>query len=315
MRIAIVGAGGVGGILAGLLARAGAEVALVARGAHLEAIRRNGLRVESPLGSFTVRVSVSAEPADLSPVEAVLVAVKAWQVQEVAPRLPPLLGPGALVLPLQNGVEAAGTLARALGEGAVAGGVINLLAWLEGPGKARHVGDPPRVVMGERPGGPRRERLEPLKGALVRAGVEVDLVDDAERAVWEKFLLVEPWGAVAAAARAPLGVLRGLAEARALWMKAMEEVLALAAARGVAIPRDAAERMVERLDGLTPSATASMQRDIGAGRRSELEDQVGAVVRLGRAAGVATPVHEALYAVLLPQEAAARGTIPAFPRT
>jgi 2-dehydropantoate 2-reductase len=136
-----------------------------------------------------------------------------------------------------------------------------------------------------------------------------------ERAVWEKFLLVEPWGAVAAAARAPLGALRGLPEARALWVKAIEEVAALAAARGVALPQDAVEKTVERLDGLTPGATASMQRDIGAGRPSELEDQVGAVVRLGRAAGIATPVHDALYAVLMPQEAAARGRLPPFPRT
>ncbi|HVO21414.1 MAG TPA: 2-dehydropantoate 2-reductase [Anaeromyxobacter sp.] len=320
MRISIVGAGGVGGLLAGLLARSGEEVAVVARGAHLEAVRRGGLRVESPLGSFTVRVSAAADPAALGPSGAVLVAVKAWQVREVAPRLAPLLGPGAVVVPLQNGVEASSELARALGPAAVAGGVVNVLAWLEGAGRVRHVGDPPRVTMGELPGagrggGAAGPRLAPLQAALQRAGVAAELVEDVERAVWEKFLLVEPWGAVAAAARAPLGSLRSQPEARALWERAMAEVAALAAARGVALPKDAVATTAARLDALTPGATASMQRDIGSGRPSELEDQVGAVVRLGRAAGVQTPVHDALYAVLMPQEAAARGRLPPFPRT
>jgi 2-dehydropantoate 2-reductase len=246
------------------------------------------------------------------------VAVKAWQVRELAPLLPPLLGPGAVAVPLQNGVEAAGELSRALGPAAVAGGVINVLAWLDGAGRVRHVGDPPLVTLGALPGGGEaapRARLELLRGALARAGVAVEVVDDVERAVWEKFLLVEPWGAVAAAARAPLGPLRTVPETRALWVKAMEEVAALAAARGVALPADAVARTAARLDVLPPGATASMQRDVGAGRPSELEDQVGAVVRLGGAAGIPTPVHQALYALLAPQEAAARGGLPPFPRT
>jgi len=321
MRIAIVGAGGVGGLLAGLLAKSGQEVAVVARGAHLEAIRREGLRVESPLGSFTARLSAAADPASLGPAEAVLLAVKAWQVREVAPLLPPLLGPGAVAVPLQNGVEAAGELVRALGPAAVAGGVINVLAWLEGAGRVRHTGDPPLVIMGELRAGARAEpqgkgpRLEPLRAALAGAGARAELADDVERAIWEKFLLVEPWGAVAAAARAPLGILRSQPAARALWERAMAEVAALAAARGVTLAADAVAATTARLDSLTPGATASMQRDIGAGRPSELEDQVGAVVRLGRAARVPTPVHDALYAVLAPQEAAARGSIPRFERT
>jgi 2-dehydropantoate 2-reductase len=323
MRIAIVGAGGVGGLLAGLLARSGAEVAVVARGAHLEAIRREGLRVDSSLGSFTARVAAAADPAALPPAEAVLVAVKAWQVKEVAPRLAPLLAPGAVVVPLQNGVEAADELADALGPGSVAGGVVNVLAWIDGPGRVKHVGDPPRVTMGELPGGGGQggagaaagPRLEGLAAALRGAGAAARVVDDVRRAIWEKFLLVEPWGAVAAAARAPIGVLRSVPQARALWEQAMREVAALAASRGAALPADAVARTSARLDGLTPEGTASMQRDLGAGRPSELENQVGAVLRLARASGVATPVHEALYAVLLPQEQAARGTIPRFPRT
>lgn len=141
------------------------------------------------------------------------------------------------------------------------------------------------------------------------------LVEDVERATWEKFLLVEPWGAMAAASRAPLGVLRSVPPLRALHERAAEEVASLARARGVALPPDAVARTTAFLDRLAPEATVSMQRDIGAGRPSELEDQVGAVVRLGKAAGVAVPVHETVYGLLAAQELAARSGIPRFPRT
>jgi 2-dehydropantoate 2-reductase len=318
MRIAIVGAGGVGGLLAGLLARAGEEVLLVARGAHLEAIRARGLRVDSPLGHFTVRLSaVSDDPASLGQAEAILLAVKAWQVEEAAPRLRPLLAPGAVVVPLQNGVEAAERLAALLPAEAVAGGVINVISWIDGPGAVKHAGVTPRVSMGER--GPRaaREsaRLAALARALESAGMEARVAPDVERAVWEKFILVEPWGAVAAASRAPFGVVRLVPELRRLHVAAMEEVLALARARGVALAPDVVESTLSYLETIPADATVSMQRDLGAARPSELDDQLGAVSRLAAQAKVPAPIHDVLYAALLPQELAARGRIPRFPRT
>jgi 2-dehydropantoate 2-reductase len=318
VRIAIVGAGGVGGLLAGLLARAGVEVRLVARGAHAEAIRRDGLRVDSPLGVFSVRIPVVAEdPAAIGPVDAVLVAVKAWQVAGLAPRLAPLVAAGGVAVPLQNGVEAAGRLAAALGEERVAGGLVAVLAWIDGPGAVRHVGAMLRVRVGER--GQRAAapspRLEALAAALRSAGADVEVVADVERASWEKFLLIEPWGAVAAVARAPIGVVRSVPETRALLVRALEELAAVARARGVALAPDAVARTLALLDGVPPEGTASMQRDLGAGRPSELEDQVGAVVRLAREAGTGVPVHEVILAALLPQERAARGEVARFPRT
>jgi 2-dehydropantoate 2-reductase len=318
MRVVIVGAGGVGGLLAGLLARAGEEVAVVARGAQLEAIRRDGIRIDSPLGRFTQRLAaVEQDPASLGRADAVLVAVKAWQVPEVAPSLAPLLAGGGVAVPFQNGVEAADQLEAALGADQVAGGVANMIAWIDGPGAVKHVGGPPRVALGERGARAQRPspRLEALAAALGRARVEARVVEDIERESWEKLLLVEPWGVIGAATRAPVGVLRAVGETRALHLAAMEEVAALARARGVALPADAVARTLALLDGVAAEATVSMQRDIGAGRSSELEDQTGAVLRLARAAGVAVPVHGALNAVLLPQEAAARGRIPRFPRT
>ncbi len=318
MRIVIAGPGGVGGLLAGLLARAGTEVDLVARGAHGEAIRRDGLRVSSPLGTFTQRfAAVADDPAALRPAEAVLVAVKAWQVAELAPRLAPLLAGGGVAVPLQNGVEAAGRLAAALGEERVAGGLLSVLSWIDGPGSVKHVGGAPRMQVGERGarGGEPSPRLEALASALRAAGAEVDVVPDVQRAIWEKFLFIEPWGAVAAASRAPAGVVRSVPETRALLVRAQEELVALARARGVDLPADAVARACALIDGVPSDATASMQRDLGAGRPSELEDQVGAAVRLAREVGVAVPVHEALHAVLLPQERAARGATPRFERT
>ncbi|HEY6100081.1 MAG TPA: 2-dehydropantoate 2-reductase [Anaeromyxobacter sp.] len=315
MRIAIAGAGGVGGLLAGLLARAGNEVFVLARGAHAEAIRRDGLRVASPRETFTARVAaVSDDPAALGPAEAVLVAVKAWQVAELAPRLAPLLAKGGIAVPLQNGVEAAARLAAGLGEPRVAGGLVSVLAWIDGPGAVRHMGGVPRLKIGPRAPG-QAPALEALAGALRGAGSEVEIVADVERASWEKFLLIEPWGAVAAAARAPAGVVRSVPETRALLVRAQEELAAVARARGVALPADAVARALAIIDSVPPEGTSSMQRDIGAGRASELDDQVGAVVRLARAVGVPVPIHETLHAALLPQEHAARGIVPAFGRT
>ncbi len=315
MRIAIAGAGGVGGLLGGLLGRAGNEIVVLARGAHGDAIRRDGLRVDSPLGAFTVRVAgVSEDPAALGAVDAVLVAVKAWQVAELAPRLAPLLARGGIAVPFQNGVEAPGRLAAALGDARVAGGLVSVLAWIDGPGAVKHMGGPPRVKMGARAEG-QAAPLERLAGALRAAGAEVELVEDVERAIWEKFLFIEPWGAIASAARAPVGVVRTTAETRALLERAQEELAAVARARGVALAKDVVARTLAAIESFPAGSTSSMQRDIGAGRPSELEDQVGAVVRLARGVGVPVPVHETLYAALLPQEGAARSAIPRFERT
>lgn len=318
MRIAIVGAGGVGGLLGGLLARSGAEVRILARGAHGHAIRAGGLRVDSPLGRFTAPVAaVSDDPAALGPADAVLVAVKAWQVSDVAPRLAPLVAAGGVAVPLQNGVEAAGRLAAALGEERVAGGIVSVLAWIEAPGSVKHVGGPPRVKIGERGERAARPsaRLEALAGALRAAGAECEVVADIEGATWEKFLLIDPWGTVAAAARAPIGVVRTVPESRALLVAAMEEVARLARARGVSLPDDVVAKTLASVDGFPFEGTASMQRDLGAGRPSELADQTGAVIRLARDAGVPVPIHEVLHAALVPQERAARGELARFVRT
>jgi len=296
----------VGGLVGGFLAHAGAEVAFVARGAQLAALREGGLRVESPRGSFHLpRVEASDDPASLAPADAVLVAVKGWQVREVAPRLGSLLAEGGFALPLENGVDAADVLARALGEERVVGGLCHVFAWIEAPGVVRHAGDTLRVTLGERRGGT-SPRVEALAAALRAARVDAVVAPDIEAAAWEKFLFIAPFGGVGAVTRAPIGVVRSQPETRALLTAAIEEVAAVGRARGVRLPADAAARAIAVLDGLAPDSTASMHRDLQAGRPSELLDQTGAVVRMAREGGIPVPVHTVLFAALLPQEQAAR---------
>ena len=306
MRVAVVGAGGVGGLIGGLLARAGTQVAFVARGDHLAAMRANGLRVDSPRASFTVTpVQASEDPAALGTVDVVLVAVKGWQVRDIAQRLSPLFGESTFAVPLENGVEAGNDLARVLGEERVAGGLCHMLSWMEAPGRIRHVGQILRVTLGERRGGA-SPRIEALAAALRAAEVDVVVSEDVEAATWEKFLFIEPFGAVGAVTRAPIGVTRSLPETRQLLVAAMNEIASLARARGVNLAPEAVARSLELLDKLPADGTASMQRDIVAGRPSELFDQTGAVVRLGKDAALPVPIHVCLYAALLPQEQTAR---------
>jgi len=310
LRIAVFGVGGVGGYFGGRLAQAGQDVVWVARGATLEALRERGLAVASGRGDFHLPppLRASAEPAKLGPVDAVLLAVKAWQLDEVTPGLRPLVAAGGFVLPLQNGIEAAEALADALGPERVVGGLCRIISEIESPGRIRHSGGEPSVTLGELDNAP-SERTARLRDAFLAAGVRAEIPPDIHAARWEKFLFIASASAVGAATRAPIGVVRSLPETRDLLIQAMEEVRALARARGVALDGAVLERTLEFVDRLPPHGTASMQRDLAAGRPSELEAQSGAVVRLGRQAGVPTPVHELLYRILLPQEQRARGAV------
>jgi 2-dehydropantoate 2-reductase len=308
MRVVVVGAGGVGGIVGGLLSRAGVDVAFVARGAQLAAMRERGLHVESVRGTFQLEeVEVSQDPASLAPADVVLVAVKAWQVPELAPKLAPLLARDGFVVPLENGVDSADTLARALGGDRVVGGLCHMLAWVEAPGMVRQDGEILRVILGERRGDA-SPRIEALARALRGAGVEAAVSDDVEAASWEKLVFIAAFGGVGAVTRAPVGVVRAIPETRSLLRTAMEETAAVGRARGVRVSPEAVPAALAIIDRLPPDATASMQRDIQAGRPSELMDQNGAVVRkAGEAAvPVPVPVHAFLLAALLPQERTAR---------
>jgi 2-dehydropantoate 2-reductase len=306
MRIAIFGTGGAGGYFGARLAQAGEDVVFVARGAHLDAIRKHGLRVESIRGDVHIRPARATDrPDEIGPVDWVVCGVKAWQVSAAAQAMRPLMGARSAVLPLQNGVEAADQLAAVLGREHVVGGAAWIASHVAAPGIIRHIGVEPRVVLGELDGRA-SARAEALRDAFVRAGERAELSADIGAVVWAKFVFIAAVSGVGAVTRVPVGESRALAETRRLLAAAIEETAALARAHGVALAPDVAAATLAFIDQLTPHTTASMQRDIADGRPSELEAQNGAAVRLGRALGVPTPTHEFLYAALLPLERRAR---------
>jgi 2-dehydropantoate 2-reductase len=308
VRIAVFGTGGVGGYFGGRLAEGGCSVAFLARGAHLAALRRDGLQVESVAGDFVVQpAEATADPHDVGTVDVVLLGVKAWQVPEAADAILPMLRPDSVVVPLQNGVEAADQLAAVVGPHRVLGGLCKIVSYIAGPGRIRHAAIDPRIEFGERDGR-RSERVQALKAAFETArGVSVGTPQDIEAAVWEKFLFIAPFSGVGAVTRAPAGDIRSIPETRLMLQAAMQEVFDLARARGHPLRADAVSRTLGYVDGLPPDATSSMQRDILDGKPSELEFQNGTVVRLGRESGLSVPVNECLYRSLLPAEAKARG--------
>lgn len=309
MRVAVFGAGGVGGYFGGRLAQAGHDLLFIARGEHLKALQERGLRVDSVAGDFHLQpVEATGDPAQAGVVDAVLVGVKAWQVAEAARAMQPLVGPDTFVVPLQNGVEAPRQLAEVLGAEHVLGGLCRIISAVVAPGHIRHAGLEPYIAFGELDNRP-SERTARLRDTFLRAGVAAEIPADIQVAMWTKFLFIAALSGVGAVTRAPAGVLRGLPETRAMLVQAMEEILAVAQARGIDLSQQAIEQTLALIDGLPPQGTASMQRDVMAGRPSELESQNGAVVRLGQEVDVPTDLHTFIYHSLLPLELKARGQV------
>jgi 2-dehydropantoate 2-reductase len=306
MRIAVMGAGAVGGYFGGRLAVAGNEVTFLVRGQTLEALKRAPLRVKSIKGNFEVRVPATDDPAEIEPVDVVLVGVKAWQLSEAAKAIRRMPGRSSCVVPLQNGMEAPAELAAILGRGRVAGGLCRIVAETIGPGEIDHYWAEPSIAFGELDPLQNRERLEELRNAFTSAGVRCDIPRDIAAAMWEKFLFITPWGSLGAVTRLTIGRLRSTPESRVRLVAALEEVTEIARAEGKAFREGAVAKTLAILDGLPAETTSSMQRDIMAGRPSELEAQTGAVVRFGQETGVATPVHDAMYVELQPFERKAR---------
>jgi 2-dehydropantoate 2-reductase len=307
MKIAIFGVGGAGGRFGAILARAGEEMVFIARGEHLRAIREHGLVLETPEEKIRVSPALATDdPAQAGPVDAVLLGVKSWQVEEAAGAMGPLLGPNTFVMPLQNGVEAAAQLAAVLGRERVLMGMCRTLSFLVAPGRIRSVGEVHTVDFGELDNRP-SERSARLLRTFENAGIRASVPPDIHVALWQKFLMVVSLGGVGAVEQKPIGEIRSNPGTRAQIREAMGEIFAVGRARGVELPEDSVVKAMAFVDTLAPDGTSSLQRDIADGRPSELEAWNGAVVRLGREAGVGTPVHAAIYERLLPLEGRARG--------
>ena len=300
MRIVIFGTGGVGGYFGGRLAQAGEDVTFIARGEHLRAIRTNGLRVDSSLGDFVIHPAKATDDVgDVGEADLVILGVKAWQVPDAARAIRPIVGATTTVVPLQNGVEAVPQLVAELGPENVIGGLCRIVSYVVAPGHVRHAGFTPTIIIGELDNR-RSERIEQIAQVFQHAGLDTTVAPDIQVALWTKFLFIASFSGVGAMADAPAGVLRSDPKWRAYMLKAMEEIYALAHAQGVNLPSDSVAKVMAAVDGLPEDATSSMQRDIVAGKPSELDSQNGAVVRMSLAAGLASPTHTLIYETLRP---------------
>lgn len=306
MHIVVYGTGGAAGYLGARLAQAGEEVSFIARGEHLQAMQTNGLRVDSLKGDMHIQpIRAFAKPALAGIADVVLLGVKTWQVESAARAMGPLLGPKTAVLPLQNGVEAPDQLAAILGPEHVLPGLAKIISFIKGPGHLCHSGLEPFLAFAES-SGESSERTEQLWQACEQAGIAAEIPDNIQTALWEKFLFVVAFGGVGAITGAPIGVLRRLPETRQMLRQAMQEIAALASARDIAVPDGIVNTTLAFMDTLPEAGTTSLQRDLAEGRPSEIEAWNGAVVRLGREAGLGTPLHAVIYHSQLPRELRSR---------
>ena len=302
MRVAVIGAGGVGGYYAGLLARAGREVHVLARGSHLGAVRTRGLAVRTPEESWTAEVLATDDARTVADAfgdgDLVLVAVKAYSLAEVAPVVARLARQGAAVLPLLNGVDAADRLAGlGVGRARLLGGVTYVSAARTGPGAVERRSPFQRVLVGELAGGA-SERARRVAAVFAGAGAEAQAVDDVALALWQKFVFLVSLSAACGLARAPVGALHATALGRRLIERAVREAAAVGRARGVALPADEEQRVLALVASLPAEMRPSFLLDLEGGGRTELDVLSGAVARFAEEAGIETPVHDAAAAAL-----------------
>lgn len=310
MRIAIFGAGGVGGYFGGRLAQAGEDVSFIARGKHLKALNTRGLKVDSIAGDFEVKnIGATARPEDIGVVDYIICCVKAWQVAASARAMKPMIGENTLVIPLQNGVEAPGLLVNELGEDKVLGGMCAIIAFRAGDGHIKHIGGNPLIRFGRLDKGA-DSRVNRLSEVFNRChGVKSSIPRDINIAMWQKFMLISAWSGIGAVTKAPIGAILQLDETRRMLIDALVEIYNTGRAQGIDLPENSVDKTLETLRSFPANSTTSMQRDIAEGRPSELDVQNDAVVRLAGEVGVDTPVNRFVLHSLRPLELRARGAI------
>jgi 2-dehydropantoate 2-reductase len=298
MKIAVIGAGGLGGYFGGVLARVGHDVRLLARGEHLAAIRSKGLKVREPEGEFTAAVAASDEVGDLIPADLALVTVKSYSLSSVAPAVARLSAEGALVVPLLNGVEAFDALvAGGVAREQVLPGLALISAARVAPGAVERVSAFRSVVLGEAGGGP-SERGERVAAAFREAGADAEVSEDIALDLWRKLLFIVTLSAGCGLARRPLGAVRSAPLGMLLFERAAREAGAVARACGVALPDGEEQGVLDRIGKLPPEMKPSFLLDLDRGGPNELDVLSGAISRFGREAGVETPIHDAAVAAL-----------------
>ncbi len=309
MRVAVIGSGGVGGFVGGRLAKAGHDVAFLARGAHLQALRERGLHVKSTDGDFDIpSVTASDRPEDLGPADLFLLTVKTYDTEAAAAPLKSLLQPGATVLTLQNGIDNHERIDAVLGDGVSLPGTIRIETTIAEPGVIAHTSRFHLIRFGEvsGPDAPQSERVGRLHAAFVEAGLKADVPADMRVDLWEKYVNIVGFGGLSTLARATLGEILESPELTATFLRLFEEVGAVGRAAGVNLAPDVAEKTLGQMRRLHPGFKSSMQRDLDRGKRLEVDALAGVLVRLGEKHGVPTPVTACVNAVLALEDRRAR---------
>lgn len=300
MRIAVMAAGAVGGYFGARLAAAGHDVAFIARGAHRDAMRRDGLKIESSLGDLHLKgLSVTDDPREVGPVDVVLFAVKLWDTETAGEQARPLLGLKTRLITLQNGVDSVERFVPLLGNEATVGGATYVVTTIARPGVIRHTGTIARIRCGRldrRPDPGLAGYVEEMKTAKL----DITFSDNMLLDLWKKFVLLSGTSGITASTRQPLGVIRDDEDMRALLYKLMHETMAVGRAAGVEFAPDFPAELDRAVAGFAPDMRASMANDLAAGNRLELDWLAGKVVALGRKYAVPTPAQEAVYAILKP---------------
>jgi 2-dehydropantoate 2-reductase len=307
MKIAIFGTGGVGGYFGGRLAKAGEDVTFIARGKHLDALLKSGLQVASVYGDFTIQpVKATNITESVGLVDVVILGVKAWQLDSAIEQIRPLIGQHTIILPLLNGIEHIDTLTKAFGEQHIVGGLCRISVFIEGAGHIRHKGVPPYIAFGELDN-TRTKRIEALYQTF--SGLEhisTEIPANIQLAMWEKYVFISSTSGVGAIMRVPINEYRHQPEPRAMLINAMKETISIAKAKGIFLAETFIDETMQRIDSAPEGMIPSMQKDITEGRPSELDAQIGAAIRMGLEVNISTPVHEKIYARLLPFEQKAR---------
>ena len=308
MRIAVMGSGGMGGYFGGMLARAGEDVHFIARGAHLEAMQASGLTIKtSKDGEFNIPVKATDDPTDIGAVDLVLFCVKTYDTEEIANFIKPLIGPDTVVMSLQNGVDNEKIIESIIGPGHVIGAVAYVSAKIDSPGVISESLNQ-RIILGELTR-ERTPRVEQITKAFEATGQTIEVPDDIQVAIWSKLLSITTMSAITCITRLPMGPIFACPETRAMTRGFLVEGIAVARANAITIPDALVDEFMGIFDTLPPTFRASMYHDLANGRRMELDDIIGVVVRLGEKLGVPTPLTFAAYASLKPY---ANGT-PATP--
>lgn len=298
MRIAVMGSGGVGGYVGARLVKGGADVTFIARGAHLAALRANGLTIESDHEPIRLpKVSATDDPAGIGPVDLVLFCVKLWDTEAAAQALRPIMRPGSAIISFQNGVQKDDVLRGVFGAEAVMGGVVYMATTIGRPGVIVQTGTIQRMVFGEYDG-TRSARAEALLTTARRGGLDAELSADVRRAIWEKYVFLVALSGATAAMRTTIGPIRAHPESRRFLADLLRETVAVGRAHGVALPEDYAEQRLAFIDGLPTTMTSSMHHDLDRGRPLELRWLSGGVLTLGEAVGIPTPANRAVRDVL-----------------